>query len=134
MSPPGGIAPITDQWKNGATRLESGGFRSKGCRHSGPGSGCHEIDFADAVAVADSVLYARGRPYPHLAVASERPVWPPVGVLVPRALADSKRPASVRGEGPSVRPGSWWTQTECLLEAERVVERRAAEGASKVGK
>ena len=103
---------------NGATRLESGGFRSKGCRHSGTGGGCHAIDFADAVAVADSVLYERSRPYPHLAAAAETPAWSPVGVLVPRALADSRLAAPARGEGPSVRPDPWWNQTECLLEAD----------------
>ena len=118
MSPPGEIAPTIDQRTNGATRVESGGFRAKGCRHSGAGRGCDAIDFTDAVAVADSVLYEGGRPYPHLASPPGRQVCRPVGVLAPRALVDSRRAAHSLVEGLSLRPDSWWTQTQCLLEAD----------------
>lgn len=118
MSLPGGIEPTADQSNSAATRVESGGFRAKGCRHSGAVGECHPIDFTDAVAVADSVLYEGCRPYPHLVAPTGRQVRRPVGVLSPRAWVDSRREAHAGVEVVSVRPEAWWNQTECLLEAD----------------
>ena len=118
MSLPGGIEPTADQSNSAATRVESGGFRAKGCRHSGAVGECHPIDFTDAVAVADSVLYEGCRPYPHLVAPTARQVRRPVGVLSPRAWVDSRREAHAGVEVVSVRPEAWWNQTECLLEAD----------------
>jgi len=118
MSLPSGIAPTPDEWKNGAARVESGGFKAKGCLHSGNGGGCHGIDFTDAVSVADSVLYEGCRPYPHLATPAGSQMCRPVGVLAPRSLVDSPQAAAAPVEGPSLGPDSWWNQAECLLEAD----------------
>ncbi|HET6916771.1 MAG TPA: hypothetical protein VFH56_11835 [Acidimicrobiales bacterium] len=110
---------MADQPNSGAAaRVESGGFRAKGCRHSGTGDGCHAIDFEDALAVADSVLYEATGPYPHVTAASGRRVRRPVGVLAPRAWVDSRLAPAGGVEVVSVRPESWWNQTECLLEAD----------------
>lgn len=118
MSLSGGIASTADQSKNRATRVESGAFRAKGCRHSGTGGDCHAIDFSDALVVADSVLYEGCWPYPHAAAASGRRVRRPVGVLAPRAWVDSRLAPNAGVQVVSVRPESWWNQTECLLEAD----------------